>query len=67
MPDETVDTSTGQPVIIQTGEVARSSVTIKTTAKGDAQPEVKVYDEDPEVAKTKAIAIYTQIIAELNN
>jgi len=42
----------------------RSSVSIKTTAKGDPQVEVKVYTSDVgsvDAAKEKALAVYREL------
>ena len=43
-----------------------SSVEISTNAKGMPQLTVKVYCEDPEVAKNTAIRLYLEGVAELH-
>lgn len=38
-----------------------SSVTLSRNAKGQVQPEVKVYDVDPDLAEAKAIRIFEHL------
>ena len=42
-----------------------SSVEITMDSKGQAKPSVKVYDEDPDAAAAKALALYRQLVAAL--
>ena len=47
------------------GMVQPSSISISTNSKGVAQPEVKVYNTDPQVAAMEALAIYRSLTKEL--
>jgi len=49
---------------INVGEGGRSSVKLARTSKGEATYEVKVYDEDPDVAKEHAVRLYEELTAK---
>jgi hypothetical protein len=46
------------------GAADLSSVTLVRNAKGGVQPEVKVYDADPEQARQRAVYIFEQLITK---